>query len=177
MQPTTTQEDLGAMAPEQLVARMAEGGFSGAASGELARRGKTAMEALIGGMAHSDRKVRAACALLLDHVADDRCIESLRHAMRYDPHEAVRRCAMHALVCDGCKECLLNTDVVGALIEAALTDRSKEVRRRAVFYLSQQRPDARTGPVLETLLARDTDPIILRRAQQALAGLAAGRGE
>lgn len=172
-----TQEDLGELAPEQLVARLGEGGFSGAASGELVRRGKAAMEALIGGMAHSDRKIRATCALLLDHVADDRCIEPLLRAMRNDPHEAVRRCAMHALVCDGCKECPLNTDMVGALIESALTDRSKEVRRRAVFYLSQQRPDARTRPVLETLLATETDPIIVSRAQQALAGLASGHGE
>ena len=178
------QGGLDALAPEDLVALLAEHQLfpetppvSWAASEALAARGKAAIGALLAGLAHADAKVRAACALLLDHVADDRCIGPLLQAMRHDPHEAVRRCAMHVLVCDGCKECPLNTDVVGALIEAALTDRSRAVRRRAVFYLSQQRPDARTGPALAALLLGETDPILRQRAQRALAGLAAPGGE
>lgn len=162
---------------EELVALLAERGETWKISNALAARGKAAIAALLGGLAHPDARVRAACALLLDHVADNRCIEPLIRAMRQDPHEAVRRCAMHALVCDGCKECPLDTDVVGALIESARTDRSRAVRRRAVFYLSQQRPDARTGPALEALLAGEADLIIRKRAQRALAGLADGHGE
>jgi len=183
-QRTDREGGMDALAPEELVALLAERHFSPeappvawAASEALAARGKAVMGALIAGLAHTDAKVRAACALLLDHVADDRCIGPLLQAMRRDPNEAVRRCAMHALVCDGCKECPLNTDVVGALIESARTDRSRAVRRRAVFYLSQQRPDARTGPALEALLAAETDPILCKRAGRALAGLAAGGGE
>lgn len=168
---------MGALNSEELVALLAERHSDWEVSEALAARGKAAMGALLAGLAHLDAKVRATCALLLDHVADDRCIGPLRQAMRHDPHEAVRRCAMHALVCDGCKECPLDTDVVGALIESAQADRSLAVRRRAIFYLSQQRPDARTGPSLEAVLAGETDPILRHRAQRALAGLAAHDGE
>lgn len=181
---TERQDSMNALAPEELVALLAERHFSPktppvswVASEALAARGTAAIGALLTGLAHLDAKVRAACALLLDHVADDRCIEPLLQAMRHDPHEAVRRCAMHALVCDGCKECLLDTDVVGALIESARTDRSRAVRRRAVFYLSQQQPDMRTGPALEALLADEADPILRHRAERALAGLTAASGE
>jgi len=153
---------------QEMVALLAERGGAWEVSNALAARGKAAIGALLGGLTHPDPKVRAACALLLDHVADDRCIGPLLQAMRHDPHEAVRRCAMHALVCDGCKECPLNTDVVGALIESARTDRSRAVRRRAVFYLSQQPLDARTGPALEALLAGESDVIVRKRAQGAL---------
>jgi len=110
-------------------------------------------------------------------VADGRYVGPLLQAMRHDTNEAVRRCAMHALVCDGCKECPLDTDMVGALIESAQGDRSRAVRRRAIFYLSQQKPDARTGPALAALVAGEADPITRQRAWQALAGLEAGRGE
>ena len=171
------QGEMDALTPEGLVARLAERHSDWEVSEALAARGKAAMGALLAGLAHPDAKVRAACALLLDHVADNSCIGPLRQAMRHDPHEAVRRCAMHALVCDGCKECPLDTDVVGALIESAQSDRSRAVRRRAVFYLSQQRPDARTGPALEALLAGEADPILRSRAERALAGLAVCGGE
>ena len=139
------------------------------AADELVRRGKSALDALIAGLSHHSGKVRATSALLMDHLADNRCIKPLYHAMRHDPLEAVRRCAMHSLVCDGCKDCPLDTDVVGALIEAALTDRSLAVKRRAVFYLGQQRPDARAVTILETLLTQESDPTLLRRARHALA--------
>ena len=162
---------------QELVARLAERDRAWETFNALAARGRAAMGALLGGLEHRDAKIRAACALLLDHIADDRCIEPLLQAMRHDTNEAVRRCAMHALVCDGCKECPLNTDVVGALIESAQEDRSRAVRRRAVFYLSQQRPDARTGPALAALLAGEADPIVRDRAGRALAGLDAERGE
>jgi len=171
MTPTKGQTD------QELVALLAERGGTWKISNALAARGKAAIAALLGGLTHPDARVRATCALLLDHVADNRCVEPLIQAMRQDPHEAVRRCAMHALVCDGCKECPLDTDVVGALIEAARTDRSRAVRRRAVFYLSQQRPDVRMRPALEALLAGEADLIIRKRAQRALAGLADGHGE
>lgn len=58
---------------------------------------------------------------------------------------------------------------IEALLAAALTDRSKQVRRRALFYLSQQRPDPRVPPALESLLSSETDPILRRRARVVLA--------
>ena len=97
--------------------------------------------------------------------------------MQQDPHEAVRRCAMHALVCDGCKECPLDTDVIGILLHAAQTDHSRSVRRRAVFYLSQQRPDVRVGPAMQRILAGEVDAVVRHRAAKVLAGLADGSDE
>lgn len=141
-----------------------EGHIACAATATLTARGNSAISALLNGLQHADGKVRATCALLLDHVADDTCIGPLLHALRYDPLEAVRRCAMHALVCDGCKECPLHTDVVCALLDALQNDRSLAVRRRAVFYLSQQPPDVRTTAALERLLRVETDPVLLERA-------------
>ena len=134
----------------------------------LLRRGKESVPALLAGLASESGKIRAACALLLDHVADDRCIEPLKNAIYNDPLESVRRCALHSLVCDGCKACPLSTDVVDVLIQVARNDRSLAVRRRAVFYLSMQSPDARIVPFLETLLQTATDGILLRRAENAI---------
>lgn len=145
-----------------------EGQTEHAAITTLVERSRSAMPALLAGLKHANRKVRATCALLLDHIADDSCIEPLRHAMRHDPYEAVRRCAMHALVCDGCKECPLHADVIGALLESLQYDRSLAVQRRAVFYLGQQPPDPRTTRALEDLLQHSTDPILRRRAATAL---------
>jgi HEAT repeat protein len=177
-------QQLDTQTPAQLVALLTKSPFSHEmpplsrlAYLQLEKQGKEALSALLDGLKHADGKVRPACALLLDHVADDRCIEPLKQAMRHDPQEAVRRCAMHALVCDGCKECPLNTDVVGALIEAALKDRSVAVRRRAVFYLSQQPPEGRAELTLETLIAQERDGILLQRAHRALAGIHAADAE
>lgn len=145
-----------------------EGLIAWAARDILVRRGRDSVPALLAGLSHPLGKIRASCALLLDHVADDRCVEPLLRAIQQDPVEAVRRCALHSLVCDGCKECPLTTDVIGALMETALQDRSVSVRRRAVFYLSMQQPDFRIAPFLQDLLARESDSILRQRAQNAL---------
>ncbi len=164
------EADMEAMAGGELIGFLAGAGglAEWAATETLLGRGSDSVPALLEGLSHSDGKIRAACALLLDHVADDRCIAPLLHAIRHDPLEAVRRCSLHSLVCDGCKACPLSTDVVNALIETARNDRSLAVRRRAVFYLSQQRPDPRVAPFLESLLAREMDMVLRRRAADAL---------
>ncbi len=131
-------------------------------------RGTQALDAFLVGLAHPNGKIRAVSALLLDHHGDDRCAEPLRHALRHDPLEAVRRCAMHALACQGCKACPLQTDIIGALLESAFQDRSLQVRRRAVQYLVGQKPDARVVTGAQTLLATERDPILLLRARRML---------
>jgi HEAT repeat protein len=165
------QANMDVLTSSQLVQLLHEavGIVEQAATTTLIGRGSEAIDALLEGMKHPSAKVRAACALLLDHVADDRCIQPLLDLIRHDPQEAVRRCALHSLVCDGCKECPLHTDVVGALIETALSDRSVAVKRRAVFYLGQQAPDNRAISMLEALLCSETDPVLLQRARRALA--------
>ena len=172
------ERNLDALAPAELVDRLRDGDelVARAATQTLLERGAAALPALTHGLLHhADAGVRAACALLLDHLGDATCVAPLVHAIENDPIEAVRRCALHALVCDGCKTCPLGADVVAPLVNCALTDRSLAVRRRAVFYLgrSPAAGDARAHQTLQMILERDRDPILLGRARRALAAAAA----
>jgi HEAT repeat protein len=133
----------------------------------LQQQGHSAIEALITGTTHPDWRVRRGCADLMDHLADNRCVESLLRLL-HDPIEAVRRLALHALGCQGCKVCPLNVDIVAPLVTLALTDKSIRVRRVAVHQLSCQPPDTRAVQALETILAQETDAKLLSRAQWAL---------
>src|SRR5262245_15009920 len=45
------------------------------AAAALRQAGGEAVEALVEGMAHPDWRVRRGCADLMDHLADDRCVE------------------------------------------------------------------------------------------------------
>jgi HEAT repeat protein len=139
-----------------------------AAWDELFRRGKDALDALVRGLEHPDARVRANCALLMDHLGDDRCAAPLHRAMRSDRREAVRRCAMHSLACQECKNSPLCYDVTGALIETLRNDRSLAVRRRALHYLTCQHPDARAADAARHVLAAETDPALLVRARRCL---------
>ena len=170
VQAIVERENLASHRSEQLLALLAdqEPGVRWAAQSVLEARGTEALEAIVTGLQHTEKKVRGICALLLDHLADDRCIEPLIQAMRHDPQESVRRCAMHALSCDGCKACPLNADIVAALIEVALTDRSKQVRRRAVFYLEGRHKDPRVVPAIQTLLDKEADSVVQHRAHRLL---------
>jgi HEAT repeat protein len=135
----------------------------------LIQSGREVVPALLRGLTHTDGKIRASCALLLDHFADDRCIEPLLSRIYEDPLESVRRCALHSLVCDGCKECPLSVDVVSVLQHVIETDRSLAVKRRAVFYLSQQPANPQIAHFLAALLHTTHDPEMQRRARYALA--------
>lgn len=154
----------------QLVEWLGEDDFSTASASYnvLLERGQETLDALVTGLKHANGRVRASCALLMDHLGDDRCAEPLRLALQNDPLEAVRRCALHALACQNCKACPLQADIIAPLLLAALTDRSKQVRRRAVQYLVGQRPDGRVVIAMQALLERETDSVLLLRARRAL---------
>jgi HEAT repeat protein len=139
-----------------------------AANEVLFGRGKAALDALVTGLSHDHAKVRAACALLMDHLGDDRCTEPLKRMLKHDRIEAVRRSALHSLACQDCKVCPLTGDTLGPLIDAALTDRSLGVRRRAIQYLVGQKRDARVAEAARMILTDEKDAILLRRAQRAL---------
>lgn len=164
------QWEMDASPTPQLVEWLGEDDFevSAAAYDVLFARGKLTLDALVEGLKHPLGRVRASCALLMDHLGDDRCTEPLRHALKHDPLEAVRRCALHALACQNCKECPLQADIIAPLLEAALTDRSKQVRRCAVQYLVGQRPDGRVIAAMRRLMEQERDPVLLVRAQRAL---------
>lgn len=155
--------------PEQIIEFLgdSDGSFRGVASSALSDRGKTSLPALIEGMSHRDWQVRAACTGLLDHLADDRCIDPLRRALQ-DPSPHVRRHAVHSLGCNGCKVAPLNADIVALLLETALRDKSIRVRRVAVHQLGLQTYDPRAMEALQTILRQDTDSKILSRAEFAL---------
>ncbi len=169
------ERNLDALAPAELVDRLRDGDdlVARAATQTLLGRGAAALPALTHGLLHhEDAGTRAACALLLDHLGDATCVAPLVQAIENDSAEAVRRCALHALVCDGCKTCPLAADAVAPLVRCALFDRSIAVRRRAVFYLgrSPAAGDVRAVAALQNILARERDPILLGRARRALLG-------
>ena len=171
------ERNLDALTPAELVDRLRDRDtiVAGAATQALLERGPAALPALTHALRHHpDAGVRAACALLLDHLGDATCVAPLVQAIENDPVAAVRRCALHALVCDGCKTCPLAADVVAPLVRCALTDRSLAVRRRAAFYLGRSpvAGEIRALAALRSILEREHDPILLNRARRALAAAA-----
>lgn len=138
-----------------------------AAAAQLRGLGGEAVEALIDGSMHGDWMVRAESVALMDHLADDRCAEALRRALK-DPMVHVRRHAVHAVGCQPCKRRPLGLDSVGLLVERALADSSLQVRRAAVHQLGLQPRDDRAVDALEKLLRRERDEKLLRIARWAL---------
>jgi HEAT repeat protein len=133
----------------------------------LQKYGPEALEALIAGTKHSNWWVRRGCADLMDHLADDRCVTSLLQLLQ-DPVVAVRRLALHALSCQGCKACPLQVDIITLLIDRATRDESIRVRRAAVHQLGCQPADIRAKEALEEILQYETDDKCLRTAAWAL---------
>lgn len=131
------------------------------------------VDALIAGLAHASPWVRYNCAGALDHLGDDRCAGPLRRLLN-DPVPRVRRMALHSLACDACKLAPLRRgeDIIALMVERALEDPSVKVRRHAAAGLADS-SDARAISALETVVARETDPSLLRIARRGLAGRAA----
>ncbi len=133
----------------------------------LAEQGASAIEVLIAGTEHPNWRVRRECADLMDHLADNRCVDSLVRLLN-DPVIAVRRLALHALSCQGCKVCPLEVDIVAHLSRLALEDKSIAVQRVAVHQLGCQPPTPRAKQTLQQILAERRDPKLLSRARWAL---------
>jgi HEAT repeat protein len=129
------------------------------------------VDALLAGLDHPDSRVRYNCAHALDHLADERCLAPLRR-LANDPVPRVRRMALHVLSCEPCKPAPLSLpagdDLVALLVERALADPSINVRRHATAGLGGYCHDRRAIAALQTLLARETDPALLRNARWAL---------
>jgi HEAT repeat protein len=139
-----------------------------AASGLLLERGKAAgIEAVLQGLEHPQWKVRRTCADFLDHWGDQSCIAPLTRLL-HDPKENVRRLALHSLLCQTCKECPLEGDFTGPVVDCALHDKSLRVRRIAVGALGGLMPDARIQEALQIIVEQDTDPVVTSRARQVL---------
>src|SRR5206468_12236629 len=123
----------------QLIERLGSADFAQAqaAAAALQSQGDAVLAALVAGLSHPNWRVRKECAGLMDHLADDRCIEPLCRALS-DPRVAVRRLALHAPGCQPCKPAPLQADIVGLLIERAREDPSRRVRQVATHLLGLQ---------------------------------------
>jgi HEAT repeat protein len=126
-----------------------------------------ALQELIGGVEHPNPKVRWECAHLMDHLADDRCIEALLR-LSQDEIPRVRAEALHALGCIRCKSCPLNVDAVALLANAALNDPGEKVRSLVVFTLGYLPPDPRAAAALRQVAQEDSDIKIRTLAKRAL---------
>jgi hypothetical protein len=125
--------------------------------------------ALLSGLASASAPVRHDCAHALDHFADDRCVEPLRHLLD-DPVPRVRRVALHVLSCAACKLTPLRPeeDLLPLVVDRALHDTSIAVRRHATMALGGFCDDLRAEATLRTLLANATDAAVRREAKWAL---------
>jgi hypothetical protein len=74
--------------------------------------------------------------------------------------------AVHSASCQECKPCPLTGDLVGLLVEVALSDTNRLVRLNALWGLHQPQ-DARAVAALESIL-RDADPQLQLDAYYAL---------
>jgi HEAT repeat protein len=108
----------------------------------LFAQGQTVLDDAVRGLRHANPKVRRACADLMDHLADDRCVPPLLELIT-DEVPRVRRQAVHSLACQRCKPIPLQTDLTEVLIEIALNDPNVKVRGEAIFGLSFHAPDKR----------------------------------
>lgn len=117
----------------------------------LSQRGADAVDAALRGLTNPHPQVRRWCAELLDHGADDRCIEPLV-ALMNDPVAHVRWQAAHSLACQRCKFIPLDiqAQVARRMIDLALHDPCVRVRCQALAGLDL-RPDIVTPETLAAL--------------------------
>lgn len=141
-----------------------------AARAELgqARQLATVVDGLLKGLEDTRARVRFDCVGALDHFADARCAEPLRHCLT-DPVPRVRRAALHSLSCDACKLSPLGVglEFLPTLLDLASNDPSVRVRRAAVPMLGSYAGMAQVSDLLIDLAGRG-DTVISRSARHIL---------
>lgn len=111
-----------------------------------------AVAQLMGAADHPNPKVRWWCAHELDHLADERSLDTLLRLSKDDVPK-VRVEAVHALGCARCKQCVLPVDMVGLMVDFALHDPEERVRGAAIFALGYLPADERAAAALAQLAA------------------------
>lgn len=134
----------------------------------LASAGQAGIDAVLWGLSHPSVRVRRGCADFLDHHGTDACFAPLRQAALHDPAPSVRRVAVHSASCQRCKSCPLTGDLIGLLVEVALSDTNTRVREHAIGGLRGQPQDPRAIAALEKILHTETNPRLRREAHHAL---------
>src|SRR5436309_2282832 len=127
------------------------------AEAALAARGEAGIAAAIWGLCHPNVRVRGGCAGFMDHYGTDACFAPLRQVALHDPAPSVRRMAIHSASCQECKRIPLTGDLIGLLLDAALSDTNRRIRRDAIWGLHGQPRDARAAAAMEHILNTDAD--------------------
>jgi HEAT repeat protein len=97
-----------------------------------------AFDAVVGGLADENPRIRWWCVQVLDHVPDPRAVEAIA-SLLVDPVPRVRRLAAHALGCVACKpewSSDLPPHVTEKLIDLAAGDPNMKVRSEAAYALA-----------------------------------------
>jgi hypothetical protein len=134
------------------------------------------VDVLLEGLRHPNPKVRFECAHTLDTYDDGRGPTGLAPLID-DPVPRVRWMAMHALVCDACKNTPAprSADICRRIADHLLTDTSVKVRRHAVYEVTKCDPGLASA-TLTAVLERERDAYTRRAAQSALKRLADPEG-
>lgn len=139
-----------------------------AAEKALARAGQAGIDAVLWGLSHPNVPIRRGCADFMDHHGIDACLAPLQQVALHDPAPSVRRVAVHSASCQRCKPSPLTGDLVGLLVQAALSDTNRRVRYHAIGGLRSQPRDVRAVAALRQILLTETDPRLRREAHHAL---------
>jgi hypothetical protein len=134
----------------------------------LVNAGQVGIDAAIWGLSHPNVSVRRGCADFMDHHGTDACFAPLKWVALHDPAPSVRRVAVHSASCQRCKQCLLTGDLVGLLVQVALSDTNRRVREQAIGGLRHQPQDARAVEALKKILSAESHPHLRREVHHAL---------
>lgn len=137
-----------------------------AAQTALASTGEAGIAAVIWGLSHLNVRVRRGCAGYMDHHGTDACFAPLRQVALHDPAPSVRQTAVHSATCQECKQCPLTGDLVGLLVQVALSDTNRRVRLHALWGLHRPQ-DPRAVAALKSIL-EEADPELQIAAYHAL---------
>jgi HEAT repeat protein len=134
----------------------------------LRDRGETPQPAaILPALDHPNPRVRHECLGLLDHLADESCVPAMIAATR-DPVPRVRRMAVHALGCQGCKSSALCADLDAVFLPIAEGDPVWRVRQEAVLSVAQQPATGVSRAALARLASGDPHPEVRKQAGWAL---------
>jgi hypothetical protein len=92
----------------------------------------------------------------------------LKQVALHDPAPSVRRVAVHSVTCQRCKPSPLTGDLIGLLVQVALTETNRRIREGAIWGMRLQPRDSRAVAALEQILRTETDLRLRRAAHHAL---------
>jgi hypothetical protein len=123
--------------------------------------------AIVDALRHPNPRVRYECLGLLDHLAEEESVPAMIAATS-DSVPRVRRMAVHALGCQGCKQSSLCADLNAVFLPIAEHDPVWKVRREAVISIVQQEASERSRATLRKLAAADPHATVRKQARWAL---------